>query len=176
MKDCTQEISSRTPQHPSVIRFSRHYSDTALTIFAMVVTVFLSVQPVIPRTKYVDTPLVGAIRYGYLVELQEPTVIANPGVLVGLNSLLDRCNSVFLPNGEVINRHPDTTIVVTTNNDYAGCKQMNQSVISRMNLVIHSPHLFLCNLIIPHKKPPLRRKDRMLYHGRTSDGKSILIA
>lgn len=86
--------------------------------------------------KYVDTPLVEAIRYGYLIELQEPTVIANPGVLVGLNSLLDRCNNVFLPNGEIIKRHPDTTIVVTTNNDYAGCKQMNQSVISRMNLVI----------------------------------------
>lgn len=86
--------------------------------------------------KYVDTPLVEAIRYGYLVELQEPTVIANPGVLVGLNSLLDRCNSVFLPNGEVVNRHPDTTIVVTTNNDYAGCRQMNQSVLSRMNMKI----------------------------------------
>lgn len=86
--------------------------------------------------KYVDTPLVEAIRNGYLVEIQEPTVIANPGVLVGLNSLLDRCNSVFLPNGEVITRHPDTVIVVTTNNDYAGCRQINQSVISRMNLVI----------------------------------------
>ncbi len=86
--------------------------------------------------KYVDTPLVEAIRCGYLVEIQEPTVIANPGVLVGLNSLLDRCNSVFLPNGEVVSRHPDTTIIVTTNNDYAGCKQMNQSVLSRMNLII----------------------------------------
>lgn len=86
--------------------------------------------------QYVDTPLVEAIRYGYTLEIQEPTVIANPGVLVGLNSLLDRCNSVYLPNGETIHRHPDTTIVITTNNDYAGCKQMNQSVISRMNLVI----------------------------------------
>ncbi len=88
------------------------------------------------KFKYVDTPLVEAIRYGYLIEIQEPTVIANPGVLVGLNSLLDRCNSVFLPNGEMIHRHPDTTIIVTTNNDYAGCKQMNQSVLSRMNLII----------------------------------------
>ena len=43
--------------------------------------------------QYVDTPLVEAIRYGYILEIQEPTVIANPGVLVGLNSLLDRCNS-----------------------------------------------------------------------------------
>ena len=88
------------------------------------------------KFRYVDTPLVEAIRNGYLIEIQEPTVIANPGVLVGLNSLLDRCNSVFLPNGEVINRHPDTVIVVTTNNDYAGCRAMNQSVISRMNLVM----------------------------------------
>ena len=86
--------------------------------------------------RYVDTPLVEAIRNGYVLELQEPTVIANPGVLVGLNSLLDRCNSVYLPNGETVQRHPDTVIIVTTNNDYAGCKPLNQSVISRMNLVI----------------------------------------
>lgn len=56
-------------------------------------------------------------------------------IAAGLH-LLDRCNSVFLPNGEVIHRHPDTTIVVTTNHDYAGCRPMNQSVISRMNMVI----------------------------------------
>ena len=86
--------------------------------------------------RYVDTPLVESIRNGYLIEVQEPTVIANPGVLVGLNSLLDRCNSVFLPNGETVQRHPDTVIIVTTNNDYAGCKPLNQSVISRMNLVL----------------------------------------
>lgn len=86
--------------------------------------------------KYVDTPLVNAIRYGYCCEIQEPSIIANPGVLVGLNSLLDRCNSILLPTGERIERHPDTVIIVTTNNDYNGCKDMNQSVISRMNLVM----------------------------------------
>ena len=32
-------------------------------------------------------------------------------------------------------RHPDTVIIVTTNSDYNGCKDINQSVISRMNLV-----------------------------------------
>ena len=30
------------------------------------------------KFRYVDTPLVKAIRYGYLCEIQEPTVIANP--------------------------------------------------------------------------------------------------
>lgn len=86
--------------------------------------------------RYVDTPLVEAIRNGYLIEIQEPTVIANPGVLVGLNSLMDRCNCVFLPNGETVKRHPDMVIVVTTNNDYAGCRPLNQSVLSRMNMLI----------------------------------------
>ena len=85
--------------------------------------------------RYVDTPLVQAMRYGYLVELQEPAIISNPGVLVGLNSLLDRCSCVTLPTGEVVARHPDTVVVVTTNSDYEGCKNLNQSVISRMDLV-----------------------------------------
>ena len=88
------------------------------------------------RFRYVDTPLVRAIRNGYVIEIQEPTVIANPGVLVGLNSLLDRCASITLPTGETIQRHPDTVVVVTTNSNYAGCRDMNQSIISRMNLVM----------------------------------------
>ena len=81
--------------------------------------------------RYVDTPLVEAIRNGYALELQEPTVIANPGVLVGLNSLLDRCNSVFLPTERRYSGIRIQCIIVTTNNDYAGCKPLNQSVISR---------------------------------------------
>jgi len=85
---------------------------------------------------YVETSLVKAMRHGYLIEIQEPTVIANPGVLVGLNSLLDRCASITLPNGERVERHPETVVVVTTNTSYEGCKDLNQSVISRMNLTI----------------------------------------
>jgi MoxR-like ATPase len=88
------------------------------------------------KFKYVDTPLVQALRYGYCIELQEPSIIANPGVLVGLNALLDRCNAVTLPTGETVTRHPDCVIIVTTNYDYAGCKDINQSIISRMNLIM----------------------------------------
>lgn len=87
------------------------------------------------RIRYVDTPLVEAIRHGYVCELQEPSCIANPGVLVGLNSLLDNCQAITLPTGERVKRHPDTVIVVTTNSDYSGCRDMNQSVISRMDLI-----------------------------------------
>lgn len=93
-------------------------------------------EPQKNRFTYVETPLIKALRHGYLVEIQEPTVIANPGVLVGLNSLLDRCKSVTLPNGEQVERHPDTVIVVTTNTNYEGCKDLNQSIISRMHLLM----------------------------------------
>ena len=87
------------------------------------------------RYKYVDTPLIKAMKHGYCIEIQEPSVIANPGVLVGLNSLLDNTQQITLPTGETITRHPDTVVIVTTNNAYAGCRDVNQSVISRMNLV-----------------------------------------
>lgn len=88
------------------------------------------------RFQYVDSPLVKAMKKGYLIEIQEPTVISNPGVLVGLNSLLDTCSSVVLPTGERIVRHPDTIVVITTNNNYEGCHALNQSVLSRMDFIL----------------------------------------
>ena len=63
------------------------------------------------------------------------TVISKQGVLVGLNSLLDNCKAIKLMTGEVIERHPDTVIILTTNTDYNGCKELNQSIVSRMNLI-----------------------------------------
>ena len=88
------------------------------------------------RFQYIDSPLVKAMKKGYLIEIQEPTVISNPGVLVGLNSLLDTCSSVVLPTGERIVRHPDTIVVITTNNNYEGCHALNQSVLSRMDFIL----------------------------------------
>lgn len=88
------------------------------------------------KFQYIASPLIQAMQKGFLVELQEPTVISNPGVLVGLNSLLDTCSSVVLPTGERIERHPDTVVVITTNNDYEGCHALNQSVISRMDFIL----------------------------------------
>lgn len=84
---------------------------------------------------YVETDFVKALKHGYLVEVQEPSTIIQPGVLVGLNSLLEQEGSITLPTGEIIRRHPDTVIIVTTNVSYEGCRQMNQSVVDRMSLV-----------------------------------------
>ena len=84
---------------------------------------------------YVETDFVKALKHGYLVEVQEPSTIIQPGVPVGLYSLLEQEGSITLPTGEIIRRHPDTVVIVTTNVSYEGCRQMNQSVVDRMSLV-----------------------------------------
>lgn len=85
--------------------------------------------------RYVETDFVKALKHGYVIEIQEPSTIVQPGVLVGLNSLLEQSGSITLPTGEVIRRHPDAVVVVTTNTSYEGCRGMNQSVLDRMSLV-----------------------------------------
>lgn len=85
--------------------------------------------------RYVETDFIKALKNGFLVEIQEPSTIMQPGVLVGLNSLLEQSGSITLPTGEVIQRHPDAVVVVTTNISYEGCRGINQSVIDRMSLV-----------------------------------------
>ncbi|MCQ2442297.1 MAG: ATP-binding protein [Oscillospiraceae bacterium] len=84
---------------------------------------------------YVETDFIKALKNGYVVEIQEPTTIMQPGVLVGLNSLLEQTGSITLPTGEIIQRHPDAVVVITTNVTYEGCRGLNQSVIDRMSLV-----------------------------------------
>ena len=85
--------------------------------------------------RYVETDFVKALKHGYVIEIQEPSTIVQPGVLVGLNSLLEQSGSITLPTGEVTQRHPDAVVVVTTNTSYEGCRGMNQSVLDRMSLV-----------------------------------------
>ena len=85
---------------------------------------------------YTETDFLKALKNGYVVEIQEPTTILQPGVLVGLNSLLEQDGTILLPTGEQIQRHPDAVVIITTNVNYEGCRDMNQSVIDRMNLVM----------------------------------------
>lgn len=80
---------------------------------------------------YVESEFVKAFKNGWVCEVQEANTAARPGVLAGLNSALDNCQSLTLPNGELIKRHADTVIVFTLNEDYEGTRPLNQSVLSR---------------------------------------------
>ena len=85
--------------------------------------------------RYVDTPLVEAIRNGYLVEIQEPTVIANPGVLVGLNSLLDQ--SVISRMNMVIDMdEPDEETMVERVLAITGCS--DKKSVRTMTQIVRS--------------------------------------
>lgn len=79
---------------------------------------------------YVPSELIRAVKYGWVCEVQEPTVIIQPGVLPGLNALLEG-GSITLPTGEIVKRHPDSAIIFTMNLDYEGCRPMNESVLDR---------------------------------------------
>ena len=62
-------------------------------------------------------------------------MIEKPGTLTRLNSLFDDGAVTDLINGEKIRRNPNTIIIMTTNLDYVGCGNFNQSVLSRMSLI-----------------------------------------
>ena len=81
--------------------------------------------------RYVYSNIAKAMKNGWIVEVQEPTVIQRPGVLTALNSLTDDCAKMDLPNGETIHRHPDAVMIYTTNLNCEGCYEMNQSQKSR---------------------------------------------
>lgn len=88
------------------------------------------------RFKYVDSPLAEAFRYGYLCELQEPNIVANPGVIVGINGLLDRTATMVCSSGEIVHRHKDFVAVDSSNRCYSGCRDVNASHLSRFQMAM----------------------------------------
>ncbi len=84
---------------------------------------------------YTESAFVKAYKNGWGLEIQEPTIIKRNSVLAGLNQALDndpKAASITLPTGEVVKRHPDFCVIMTTNQDYDGCNNIQQSVLSRM--------------------------------------------
>ncbi|MHC5247941.1 AAA family ATPase [Enterococcus sp. LJL90] len=81
--------------------------------------------------KYYPSEIVRAIEKGYLLEIQEPTVIRDASVLVALNSALESDGMLNLPTG-MVQRHPDCVIVITTNRNYQGNRPLNESLRDRM--------------------------------------------
>lgn len=89
----------------------------------------------------VESSIVTGCRRPSIIEIQEPSVITKPGTLVRLNGLLDDGASITLTSGEIVKRNPETVILLTTNMGYRGCKGFNESVLSRMRMVLYSEPL-----------------------------------
>ena len=81
--------------------------------------------------RFILSELMKAFQHGWLVEIQEAASVLRPGVLTELNSLLEPNGRIELPNGQLIYRHPDTIVMFTTNRDYAGNVDLNESLRDR---------------------------------------------
>lgn len=81
--------------------------------------------------RFYPSEIVRAYQRGYLLEIQEPTVIRDAAVLMALNSALELDGSINLPT-EIICRHPDFVVVITTNRSYTGCRPLNEALRDRI--------------------------------------------
>lgn len=86
--------------------------------------------------RFILSELMKAFQNGWLVEIQEAASVLRPGVLTELNSLMELNGRIELPNGSHITRHPDTIVFITTNRDYAGNVDLNESLRDRCMLGI----------------------------------------
>ncbi len=99
-----------------------------------------SILPVLPDEKedstsveyqYYPSEIVRAYENGWLLEIQEPTVIRDAAVLMALNSALEPDGSINLPT-RIVHRHRDFIVVITTNRGYNGCRPLNEALRDRV--------------------------------------------
>lgn len=81
--------------------------------------------------RFYPSEIVRAYQKGYLLEIQEPSVIRDAAVLMALNSALELDGSINLPT-EIVQRHPDFIAVITTNRSYAGTRPLNEALRDRI--------------------------------------------
>lgn len=80
---------------------------------------------------YYPSEIVRAYENGWLLEIQEPTVIRDAAVLMALNSALEPDGYLNLPT-RIVHRHPDFIAVITTNRGYNGCRPLNEALRDRV--------------------------------------------
>lgn len=83
--------------------------------------------------EFIESDFIKAVQNGWLVIIEEPTNIRDNGVLILLNSLADGHQSITLPTGKKVKRHPNTIIVFAANVDEANCNELQASTLSRIN-------------------------------------------
>lgn len=93
-------------------------------------------------TAFQDGPLTLAMRRGSIFMLDEVNA-ARPGTLIGLNGVLDGAESITLPSGEVVKRHPEFRVAVTGNSlvrdesasAFRGTGAMNSAFLDRFFVI-----------------------------------------
>lgn len=86
-------------------------------------------------TYYENGIITDAMQRGAILVIDEVNA-TTPDCLFILHGLLDEDRRITLPNGDVINPHPDFRVFATCNPDYEGTKSMNKAFIDRFPIII----------------------------------------
>ena len=86
------------------------------------------------RFSFIRSDVAEGLSSKTVVEIGEVANIANPAVMTALNNLIE-FGYIKLPNGETIKRDPDSVLVFTSNVGYAANRPIDQSILSRCDLV-----------------------------------------
>lgn len=124
--DCFEDVLALIQRHFSLTR------ERARAKFAeLIERIETSDQQPTIQYKFYPSEIVRALEKGYLLEIQEPTVIRDASVLVALNSALEQNGMLNIPTG-FVRRHPDCVVIITTNRNYQGNRPLNESLRDRM--------------------------------------------
>ena len=88
-----------------------------------------------------ESEIIRGCRMPSVIEIMEASLIVEPGTLGKLNRLLDDSRKMDLLYGEVVERHPNAIIIITTNLNYIANREFDFSIVSRMNKVQHRKDL-----------------------------------
>ncbi|MGM0124277.1 hypothetical protein IGI37_001651 [Enterococcus sp. AZ194] len=129
------EAIHQTESFDAVLRLiQQHYSisqETAKERMTQLIQRVEEKNQEIVHYKFYPSEIVRAMEKGYLLEIQEPTVIRDASVLVALNSALESHGMLNIPTG-IVQRHADCVVVITTNRNYQGNRPLNESLRDRM--------------------------------------------
>ena len=93
------------------------------------------------RFKLVESNYVKALRNGWICEIQELSRIRDAGTMVTLNEY-DRAGAIIpLVDGSWTRRAENAMVIYTDNVGYTSCRQIDPSVMRRMDLVLSSYEL-----------------------------------
>lgn len=81
---------------------------------------------------YEDTPVVKALKNGWVCEIQELSVATNQGAETFFNPILDKSKTFEDATGKTFNVHPDALLIFTFNPNYCENNQIATSLLNRI--------------------------------------------
>ena len=82
---------------------------------------------------YEDSPIVKALKNGWVCEVQELSVCSNQGAETFFNPILDKTKTFEDASGKTFTVHPDALIIFTYNPDYCENNQIATSLLNRID-------------------------------------------